>query len=62
MTHWDGCWDAGPRHYECALARIKIVESERDSALDDAVSYMQRLEYMQAELAKALAKEKDNEQ
>jgi hypothetical protein len=23
MTHWDGCWDAGPRHYECAVAHIK---------------------------------------
>ena len=21
-THWDGCWQAGHKHYECALNRI----------------------------------------
>jgi hypothetical protein len=26
MTHWDGCWDAGPKHYECAVTHIKELE------------------------------------
>jgi hypothetical protein len=30
MTHWDGCWDAGPRHYECAVTRIRALEQDRD--------------------------------
>jgi len=21
-THYDGCWDSGPRHYACAIAEI----------------------------------------
>jgi len=21
-THYDGCWDSGPRHYGCAIAEI----------------------------------------
>jgi len=25
VTHWDGCWDAGPRHYECAVTRIRAL-------------------------------------
>jgi hypothetical protein len=41
MTHWDGCWDAGPRHYECAVTRIRALERERwdlRQALDDLLS------------------------
>jgi hypothetical protein len=22
-THYEGCWDSGPRHYECALLEVK---------------------------------------
>ena len=22
-THYEGCWDSGPKHYECALLKIK---------------------------------------
>ncbi|TSE32097.1 hypothetical protein [Tepidimonas charontis] len=28
ITHANGCWNWGPRHYECAVERI-----ERDEAL-----------------------------
>lgn len=28
ITHATGCWDWGPRHYECAVGQI-----ERDEAL-----------------------------
>ena len=23
ITHWDGCWKDGPRHYECAKAKLQ---------------------------------------
>lgn len=23
MTHSENCWDHGPKHYECAVARIR---------------------------------------
>lgn len=26
-THADGCWNWGPRHYDCALAHIKRTET-----------------------------------
>jgi hypothetical protein len=41
MTHWDGCWDAWLRHYECAVTRIRALEQDRDrlrEALDDLLS------------------------
>ena len=22
-THYEGCWDSGPKHYECALLEVK---------------------------------------
>jgi hypothetical protein len=26
QTHWDGCWKEGPRHYHCAVERLKELE------------------------------------
>lgn len=37
------------QEYRLLRERAEKAEAERDKALDDAVSYMQRLEYMQAE-------------
>ena len=25
-THYEGCYDAGPRHYECALLEVKKLQ------------------------------------
>ena len=30
-THAPGCWDWGPRHYECAVVKIKELLEERDA-------------------------------
>ena len=27
-THYEGCWDSGPRHYECALLEVKRLRRE----------------------------------
>jgi hypothetical protein len=27
-THYDGCWDSGPKHYECALLEVKRLRRE----------------------------------
>lgn len=36
-THWDGCaTEGGPRHYECAVARIAAAEGREKALLADA--------------------------
>ena len=27
-THYEGCWDSGPKHYECALLEVKKLQRE----------------------------------
>ena len=36
-THAPGCWDWGPKHYECALKEIEALRAEVDALrLNDA--------------------------
>ena len=30
-THYEGCWDSGPKHYECALLEVKKLRDEADA-------------------------------
>lgn len=35
-THWEGCWDGGPRHYRCLLqerTRLLVVARKAATAL-----------------------------
>ena len=34
-THYEGCWDSGPKHYECALLEVKRLRSESAAQLDE---------------------------
>ena len=61
-THYEGCYDSGPRHYECALLEVKrlrrewvgLTDEERyldDSRNDEEIEYAKGIE--------ALLKEKN---
>jgi hypothetical protein len=32
-THYEGCYDSGPRHYECALLEVKRLRGESEAQL-----------------------------
>jgi hypothetical protein len=34
-THYDGCWDSGTKHYECALREVKKLRSESAAQLNE---------------------------
>jgi len=34
-THYVGCYDAGPKHYECALLEVKKLRSESAAQLNE---------------------------
>tara|TARA_R110000822_G_scaffold208616_2_gene344492 strand:- start:443 stop:952 length:510 start_codon:yes stop_codon:yes gene_type:complete len=43
-THYEGCWDSGPKHYECALLEVKrlrgesaVAKADYERGLDDGL-------------------------
>ena len=34
-THYEGCYDSGPKHYECALLEVKRLRGESAAQLDE---------------------------
>jgi hypothetical protein len=36
-THYEGCYDAGPRHYECALLEVKKLRREWVGLTDEDI-------------------------
>jgi len=36
-THYEGCWDSGPKHYECAVREVKMLRREWVGLTDDEV-------------------------
>ena len=34
-THYEGCWDSGPKHYECALLEVKRLQEVNTKARND---------------------------
>ena len=30
-THYEGCYDSGPKHYECALLEVKRLRGESEA-------------------------------
>ena len=54
-THYEGCYDSGPRHYECALLEVKRLRREwvglthegrylDDSRTDEEIEYAKGIE------------------
>ena len=39
-THYDGCWDSGPKHYECALLEVKKLRREWVGLTDDEIEHL----------------------
>ena len=39
-THYEGCWDSGPRHYECALLEVKKLRRELVGLTDDEIEHL----------------------
>ena len=38
-THYEGCYDSGPRHYECALREVKKLRREWVGLTEDEKAY-----------------------
>jgi hypothetical protein len=54
-THYEGCYDSGPRHYECAVREVKMLRREwvgltheerylDDSRTDEEIEYAKGIE------------------
>ena len=50
-THYEGCYDSGPKHYECALLEVKKLQrewvgltgAEVNHILAENVGYLERM-------------------
>ena len=48
-THYEGCYDSGPKHYECALREINKLRNDmnKDEMLESILSGIKRIEAKQ---------------
>ena len=48
-THYEGCYDAGPKHYECALLEVKRLKGDmnKDEMLESLLHSLERIEAKQ---------------
>ena len=48
-THYEGCYDSGPRHYECALLEVKRLRGDmnKDEMLESILHSLERIEARQ---------------
>ena len=48
-THYEGCWDSGPKHYECALREVNKLRNNmnKDEMLESILSGIKRIEAKQ---------------
>ena len=44
-THYDGCYDSGPRHYECALLEVKRLRGRRTMDKYENIETVKRLDF-----------------
>jgi len=51
-THYDGCYDSGPKHYECAMLQIKKLRGDmnKDDMLESILHSLERIEAKQNKL------------
>ena len=40
-THYEGCWDSGQKHYECALLEVKRLRGESEAHMNPSDKYEQ---------------------
>ena len=52
-THYEGCYDSGPKHYECALLEVKKSRDEAD-AMEEFLSAAARHEKEASAIINAL--------